>query len=207
MASSAGFSSLEHLVLSSAKRVAKAIRRPFPRQFILRVAERVVQSIADKKSAERIIQKLAERDDVDLLDVAARKKGIGPRPAEQVLQTFADRSKVNLLDFSYRKIGINKWETAELSGESYLIEKVLPRLITSTAPTFLDVGANEGSYSTALRRQFPAARIIAFEPQPQIFERCARVLGPCRVDARNVALGAEEGTATIYDYAGQAGTA
>ena len=63
--------------------------------------------------------------------------------------------------------------------------------------TVLDVGANLGLYTAYLARAVgPAGRVIAFEPDPDLFallrENCA-ANAVANVDARNLALGAAHG--------------
>ncbi|MBB4302673.1 FkbM family methyltransferase [Rhodobium orientis] len=66
---------------------------------------------------------------------------------------------------------------------------------------FLDVGANIGLFSLRLREKCPAARILAYEPMPDVLRALAENMGRLAPagEAYALALGAEPGTAT-FDY-------
>ena len=64
--------------------------------------------------------------------------------------------------------------------------------------TILDIGANEGAFSTEMRKRFPTAKIYAFEPLHDCFlELEKRMAGDIAFKAWNIALGEEKGEATI----------
>src|SRR4051812_13267759 len=73
-------------------------------------------------------------------------------------------------DCAVRGLGVMNYGSDAVSGEEFLIANFLPRKI-GAEPVLFDVGANVGNYSAALLRQFPAAKIFAFEPNPKSFER------------------------------------
>jgi FkbM family methyltransferase len=61
-----------------------------------------------------------------------------------------------------------------------------------------DVGANDGGYGVELRRFGYDGRIVSFEPTSSAYERLARrIATDGRWTAASIALGDEEGTATI----------
>lgn len=67
---------------------------------------------------------------------------------------------------------------------------VVPGILTSTAPVVVDVGANVGQFSAAVKAFWPSASIRAFEPDPEVHAVLAdnaRRLGG--VTTRAVALG------------------
>jgi FkbM family methyltransferase len=65
--------------------------------------------------------------------------------------------------------------------------------------TILDVGANEGQFAAAANRKFPAAKIISFEPLPELHETFLNKLGQNRqITIHNLALGNEKGTIDFY---------
>jgi len=69
----------------------------------------------------------------------------------------------------------------------------------------IDVGGNEGNYSVVLRRLCPQARVVAFEPHPATAARLRKRLGE-RVEVHALAIGAEPGKATLWDYAKHEGS-
>ena len=88
----------------------------------------------------------------------------------------------------------------EISGENFLIEHVLPRLLDKEQPVMFDVGANVGHYSKALYSAFPKAQIVAFEPVPRTFEALRATLATTTVKCCSIGLSDAEGDAIIYDY-------
>jgi FkbM family methyltransferase len=64
-----------------------------------------------------------------------------------------------------------------------------------------DVGANDGETSLKAVKQFPDAKIFAFEPHPETFLRLAGVSKEyAAIDPVHVALGAEAGDRVMHTY-------
>jgi len=64
--------------------------------------------------------------------------------------------------------------------------------------TVIDAGANIGQFARAAAETFPATRIIAFEPLPDVAETMrANMRDTARVEVRAEALGASDGTITL----------
>jgi len=64
--------------------------------------------------------------------------------------------------------------------------------------TILDIGANDGAFALEMRRRFPGAEIISFEPLHDCFDELTRRMeGDSKFKAFNVALGEESGETTI----------
>lgn len=74
--------------------------------------------------------------------------------------------RIDLLSVAHKEIGIIRDAGHITKGEIYLIDKILPRLLTKEKPTFFDVGANIGEYSELLKKRFPGANVVALEPNP-----------------------------------------
>jgi FkbM family methyltransferase len=77
----------------------------------------------------------------------------------------------------------------------------------TSAPTILDCGSHIGLSVAWFKRQFPGARIIAFEPDPRSFELLqANVAGNGldRVELLNVAVSSRRGTARFFGEFGVA---
>ncbi|MGD0091357.1 MAG: FkbM family methyltransferase [Planctomycetota bacterium] len=69
-----------------------------------------------------------------------------------------------------------------------------PWLTSQGIATVLDIGAHTGLFSVTINTVFPKARIYAFEPQPDCFEKLqARLQGVPGCAALNVALGEQSG--------------
>jgi len=105
-----------------------------------------------------------------------------------------------LRDYVQRRQGIGIVQTEQITGEKFLIEHVLPRLLDKEQPVILDVGANVGRYSKALYSAFPKAQIVAFEPVPRTFEALRATLATTTVKCCSIGLSDAEGDAIIYDY-------
>lgn len=93
---------------------------------------------------------------------------------DQFVSMIMKSLDLNPLRFAYGQMGILKYANSEVSGESFVIKKILPSLLsqsTSTTLTMFDVGANVGQYSLQLNRAFPEACIFSFEPNPHAFKQ------------------------------------
>jgi FkbM family methyltransferase len=108
--------------------------------------------------------------------------------------------KLNLLLFhmSLRGIGVLNYESSKVSGEDYLINELLPRLVKSGTPTFFDVGANTGDYTRLLSNRFPNAFIHSFEPHPKNF-LYLNALNLPNITTYNIAIGENREKRMLYD--------
>lgn len=101
---------------------------------------------------------------------------------------------------SLRGLGVLNYESYAVSGEKYLINKLLPILIDNKKPIFFDVGANIGDYTRLLHNRFPNALIHSFEPHPGTYSNlCKLELEDTKF--HNVAVGDYNGTTALYDCA------
>jgi len=89
-------------------------------------------------------------------------------------------------------------------GELHGLREVFVRgdygLVPPDAPrTILDVGANIGAAAVHFATRWPAAEVIALEPDPDAFERLVRNTRAFpRVRPLQLAIAADEGDATLY---------
>ena len=106
---------------------------------------------------------------------------------------------------SLRGLGVINYKNDVVSGERRFIRKFLSSL---DVPTVVDVGANEGDYSSAVLGANKNARVFAFEPHPETYERLSsRLSSAGNVVATNAACGSAPGNLVLYDHAESAGTA
>lgn len=105
-----------------------------------------------------------------------------------------------LYHFALRGLGVMNYEDFTVSGEQYLLSRILPAVTGCGPCTVVDAGANLGGYSKLVLQVNPMAQIFAFEPHPKAFAQLAAISND-RFHALNFALGAEEGSTTIYDCA------
>lgn len=74
------------------------------------------------------------------------------------------------LNFAYNNIGILNYENDKVSGENFLLLKILPEYISNNKKAVLfDVGANIGEYSSNLAALFDNSDIYSFEPNINTF--------------------------------------
>lgn len=114
---------------------------------------------------------------------------------------------LNLLFYklSMRGLGIMNYENDVVSGEKAFIKYLISRNLLNTG-VIMDVGANVGHYSMMLRKSNITLPIYAFEPHPAAFKKLQsaallHAFTPVRQGA-----GEQCATATMYDYAGNAGS-
>lgn len=78
-------------------------------------------------------------------------------------------------------------------------------LLNGRADVIVDVGANVGDTVAAFSRYFPQARILAFEPHPQVSGDLARrFAGSAEIEVHDYALGARSGRMTLHSFANSA---
>lgn len=116
-----------------------------------------------------------------------------------------------------RARGEQRFGTIDQSGERVLLEKVVAATAGAAPFTVLDIGANQGEYSTALLTALPNDRrdpsrtcIHAFEPVPgtgSMFDAAlAQVTGHRCVTRHEIGLSDASGMAQIAVYSEGAGT-
>ena len=111
-----------------------------------------------------------------------------------------------LLHLSLRGLGVLNYETDIVSGERYLITKLLPAIIKKTNPVFLDIGANLGNYSKVLFKQFPNATIHLFEPQINNYNYLLKNFNNINFVHHNLAVGSEVGEIILFDRSDRNGS-
>lgn len=111
-----------------------------------------------------------------------------------------------LFHVALRGLGVFNYQSFRISGEFYLVRKLLPKLFSGkTNLVFFDVGANEGNYSETLLAAFPDSFVYSFEPHGKTFQRLeSRLAG--RGHAFNYGLGEVAATMQLYDVGNDAGT-
>ena len=115
-------------------------------------------------------------------------------------------SKLNhfLFDASIRGIGILNYKNDVVSGEHHFLKH---HLLSFQNPTVVDVGANDGLYSTEVCSVNKNTHVFAFEPHPETYKRLLlRSSGVKNMTPVNAACGSSVGQLVLYDYAGSTGT-
>ncbi len=106
------------------------------------------------------------------------------------------------LNFAYNNIGILNYENDKVSGEDFLLFKVLPKYIsTSKKAVFFDVGANIGEYSANLANIFSNSNIYSFEPNINTFNILRKNVEPLKtIIPINIGLSDTKKGSEIFIY-------
>jgi FkbM family methyltransferase len=110
---------------------------------------------------------------------------------------------LHLYKLSLRGMGILNSEGSQATGEDWLFGY----LQKANVPigTVCDVGANEGGYTTEMRRFFPNATYHCFEPNPETYELLAATAKKfTTMHTYRLALGKIPETVKLYDFADDA---
>jgi FkbM family methyltransferase len=113
--------------------------------------------------------------------------------------------KFNLLLYriSLHGLGILNYKTIKQSGEEHFLRHEIK--LTSKGVVF-DVGANLGSYCSFINDEYPSCNIYAFEPHPATYKKLLKKTASTRIKTFNLAVGANEGSLVLYDYANNDGS-
>ena len=108
--------------------------------------------------------------------------------------------QINLLNFAYREIGVLNYENKIISGEKYLIEKILKKIINknSNKIVLFDVGANVGDTCILLIKSFPNSNIYAFEPNNFAYNRLLKNVNGMDIKCFNIGFGERSEIDMIY---------
>ena len=113
------------------------------------------------------------------------------------------RHAARLFQIACRSLGLGGNPALSESGEVQFLDRYLGCL--ATAPVVFDVGANRGEYALAVLSIRPDARIIAFEPNPEIAELLRRITGP-HLTVIHAACADAEGESVLYTDAQEPGS-
>lgn len=94
-----------------------------------------------------------------------------------------------------RGLGIGHYGALRSAAEEYLVKSVLAKRPQGCV---IDVGANEGNFSSFVRRSSDLP-IFAYEPHPETYRRVKLVAERQGFTVANLALGDEAGAARLFD--------
>lgn len=107
----------------------------------------------------------------------------------------------DILTYAYNNIGILNWESEAISGEKFVIEKILKRKFNNKKHIIsFDIGANIGRYCQLLNDSFPESEIYAFEPNPYTFEILKKNTQSKNIKIFNFGFGTNNIKSKIYTY-------
>ena len=125
---------------------------------------------------------------------------VGQKRLESAILLISRLGYIDLLTLAYKNMGILKYENSLVSGEHFVITKVLKKYIKNEKPIFFDVGANIGDYAKELQQEFPNATIYAFEPNANTFEKTQNNLANLGIYCFNLGMGNQDEKKKIYSY-------
>ena len=125
---------------------------------------------------------------------------IGKRNIQEAILFISHLAFIDLLTLGYQSRGILKYENIFVSGEKFVISRILKDYLKSKNPVLFDVGANLGDYSRELRTEFPHSHIYAFEPNLYTFKTACENLDSLNINCFNLGFGYQEAEASIYTY-------
>ncbi len=114
---------------------------------------------------------------------------------ERLLVKLLKLLRTNLLQHAHVQIGAG--HNTYSSGEEYVVNTLLTKILKRDPITIFDIGANIGDYAKMLRAKFPVAEIYCFEPGPEAFVRLAASSKELNMHLQNLAVGSSNGTITL----------
>jgi FkbM family methyltransferase len=117
------------------------------------------------------------------------------------------RLPVSMIRSMLQRLGYVLWK------REFLVYGVLPFLDIfrlsrgwgRSVQTFFDVGANVGKTTEEALKEFPDARVFAFEPHPNTFKLLTAAVAGDRTSLHQLALGETSGEVKFYEYSDSLG--
>lgn len=110
-------------------------------------------------------------------------------------------SKFNKLVFllSAHSLGIFNSDNLDVSGENHFL-KTYFYLLDKQNPLVIDVGANQGKFSSLIKKIQPNSTLIAFEPHPKTYKNLVKIANKYEFQTVNLGLSDKKGRLKFYDY-------
>lgn len=115
---------------------------------------------------------------------------------ERALIRLLKLMRTDLLAHAHVQIGVG--HNTYNSGEEFVIDRLLSKILKKDADVIADVGANVGNYGILLRNRFPPARIYCFEPITETFNQLVSNTKHMNISCQNVAVGSSKGTINFF---------
>lgn len=111
------------------------------------------------------------------------------------------QAKAKLYNSTFTIETILFWQGFSESDWELTSRKVWAELV-KTQDVILDIGANSGVFSIIAKALNPKSRVIAFEPQPNIYEALKKNIevNSFQIEAENYALSNQTGILPFYNY-------
>ena len=107
----------------------------------------------------------------------------------------------HLYKLSLRGMGILNSEGSDATGERWLFQFIKSHL---NVRTLVDIGANDGGYTSEFLSFFPEAQAYCFEPNPETYQMLKNTLKTTSVKIYPIAVSDHSGNAKLYDLADNA---
>jgi len=117
------------------------------------------------------------------------------RLTERLLIRILKILRTDLLVHAHVQIGAG--HNTYSSGEEYVINTLLNKILKKDHLVIFDVGANIGEYAKMLRLKFTDAEIHCFEPGLEAFDRLASSTSELNISLHNQAVGSSNGKLTL----------
>jgi FkbM family methyltransferase len=118
------------------------------------------------------------------------------RLLERVIIKLAKYLNVNLLQQAHVQIGVG--HNTYLSGEQFVIDVILEKILKKEPVVIFDVGANIGDYAKMLRNKFKTTDLYCFEPILENFEKLKLNTEDFNIKYENVAVGSTNDVINLY---------
>src|SRR4051812_5307013 len=94
----------------------------------------------------------------------------------RAVDTLSSWAHIDLQDLVNKRLGVLQYKTLEQSGEKFFISTILPELMScsNAGSAIIDVGSNEGDYTSLVLCVVPEARVHCFEPNAPTADRLER---------------------------------
>jgi FkbM family methyltransferase len=115
---------------------------------------------------------------------------------EKTLIKIAKKLNLNLLAHAHVQVGVG--HNSYFSGEEFIINTLLPKILKKEPTHIFDVGANVGNYANDLRRRYPKARISCFEPVPDNFKELNKNTENLNIDKYNFGFSDQKAELKLY---------
>jgi len=126
--------------------------------------------------------------------------------AVSLVNKLCDLYHINLMNLAYNRIGVLNYQNSLVSGEKYILERILPGLIDKTDPVLFDVGANDGKTTIDFKNAFPNAHIYAFEPNKKSFSILRDNCKDKNIICINLGFGSNDEEKILYTYKNDLGS-
>ncbi len=129
------------------------------------------------------------------------KKFFSYQKIYKFIDKLIDIYSIDVNSLYYNKKGILKFQNEFVSGEHYVIDKVLTKILTNDNVIIFDVGANVGNYSISIVNHLIVQKVYSFEPNPITFEQLKNNTKSFKnIHVINAGLGDKNAAMEIYTY-------